>query len=181
MSTAIPDAAVAKEPSTAPPPQPSSTPVEQPKPAPAPVAQTAPASSTPVEVPKASAPEPKGPDLQAELAAQLEQVREINRRHRERTILGTFARMGASGVSDATLLMLVPKDVDPETPAGLAALDKIREQNPGIFRPQAPDESATIAAAAKAAKAPQGYSGRYGDDYAERLARGVFERSGVRR
>lgn len=180
MSTTIPDAAQAKEPSTsAPPPAVAPAPAEPPKPAVAPVAQAAPAPAPVVEAPKAL--EPKADELRAELATQLEQVREINRRHRERTILGTLARMGASGVSDATLLMLVPREVDPETPAGLAALDKIREQNPGIFRPQAPDESATIAATAKAAKAPQGYAGRYGDDYAERLARGVFERSGVRR
>lgn len=55
---------------------------------------------------------------------------------RQKAVLSTLRRLGADPdvVTDADLLLLAPKGVDPDGPTGLAELKKFRDGRPGFFK-----------------------------------------------
>lgn len=98
------------------------------------------------------------------------------RRERDRDRVGALRAMGAiAGVSDAQLLLISP-DVDPETAAGKAELDRWREDNAGLFhRPTAP----RIPSAEEmlgTLRVKQSANGHYGPEFFARILKRNLER-----
>lgn len=139
----------------------------------------------------AAPPEPvrpvgKSPELAALEAQMAEKVKALDEvlgkanayteRDRNARVLARLRQAGAIA-SDATLLLLAPRDADPDTAEGRTKLDKLREIEPALFRQVVPDAATQLAAAAKLMKPPESYKGRYDEKYAERIANGVIRRA----
>lgn len=181
MADPLIDAAAAKDTAPAAPPSPAPTqpPVvqsqPQPAPQPAPVATVAAPYTPPVVTP---APAQAVPDIAAKVkelddALARAKAREIEERNKR--TLSVLRSMGAVG-SDATMLMLAGS-VDPDTADGRAKLDRLRELEPLLFRALPADTRTAVAAAVTERKAPAGYTGRYDDAYAKRIAEGAVRRA----
>lgn len=174
MSAAIPDAAVAKD-------QPAPAAPTPATPAPVPAVQTVTAPPAPV-APPVETPRPvpgiTAPDLAAKVKELDEAIGRANayaKAERNKRVLAVLRGMGAVA-TDATLLMLAG-DSDPDTTDGRARLDRLREIEPVAFRQLAPDTTTVVLGAVGQAKAGDSYKGRYGDDYAKRVAEGVIRRA----
>lgn len=175
MSDTNIDGAAPKEPAT---------PTPQPAPAPAPAVAVAKVDPAPAPAP---APQPiaaivakaQGGDPIAEKVKELDEaLKRVNgyeQQERNKRTLAVLRGMGAIG-SDATMLMLAA-GTDPDSVDGRAKLDRLREIEPALFRTLAPDTRTAVDTAVNAHKAPPTYTGRYGDDYAKRIAAGVVRRA----
>lgn len=112
------------------------------------VAQAAPAAP---QVASVAAPAPKSPEERLKRFDELEKsldekaraidaktsaLEEKFEKARQKSVLSTLRRLGADPdvVTDADLLLLAPKNVDPDDPAGLAELKKFRDGRPGFFK-----------------------------------------------
>lgn len=183
MAEPLIDAAAAKDPAPAAakdpaPTQPTVavTPPPQAPQATAPPAVTVAAPFTPPVV--TPAPAQAVPDIAAKVkelddALARAKAREVEERNKR--TLSVLRSMGAVG-SDATMLMLAGS-ADPDTADGRAKLDRLRELEPLLFRALPADTRTAVAAAVTERKAPAGYTGRYDDAYAKRVAEGAVRRA----
>jgi hypothetical protein len=117
----------------------------------------------------------------AELAVELARARDQNERTRNRALLSTLKQWGAMDIGDAHLLALAPKAIDPETPQGLAELDKwAKGEGARLFAQKAPTTEAVLAKATERLKAPDSYKGPHDSAYAANLLNAVATRIGNR-
>lgn len=154
-----------------------------------PYARSAAAKPEPDAAPPAAKPEPAIDTAaiedfkraRAELEVELARAREHNERTRKASLLSHLKSWGAIDIGDQHLLALAPKDADPQTPEGLAKLDKwAKGEGARLFIQKGPSQAETLEAAAKKLKPADVYKGPHDEAYATRLLQNVAQRRGVR-